>query len=415
MLFAVLQWDGAGAPSITQQQAQQKANAYENLVGTFSYGLASANVDITPPLQMPMNYDQYLAFGQDLYLVRIRADMVKAAADAGYDVDDYIGVQVWGTGLPALGNANTRTAWFSGQAGGGGVIHELGHGFMWQHANYWDGDTADPFDTGGSQVEYGDGFDIMGGGGGHPNPMYKLHAGWLPSEHVLEVDASGSYTLTAYEEALSDDHPTALRIRRNAQADLWVFYRVATGAEGIDGANVTWNPRHTILGAAKLIDATPNSRSADWLDAPLDVGQSVSDAANGIDIAVTDRTAGTVTVDVTVPEDRPDDPPIIGFVEPDLGRTYDGLVTYRVTAVDPDDGTEDGEGITNLNLTLARANDPLGFSFAPAAVDQDFAAPPYEITVDTTDLPDGHYALKIEADEQRTWFEHIIDNTGPSF
>jgi hypothetical protein len=83
-----------------------------------------------------------------------------------------------------------------------GLSHELGHALGVMHANSW-------ICTGGQILygdclhsEYGNPFDTMGNGYGfslHYNAYFKEQLGWIPSEQMIMIDHSGSYTINPLE------------------------------------------------------------------------------------------------------------------------------------------------------------------------------------------------------------------------
>ena len=97
--------------------------------------------------------------------------------------------------------------------------HELGHNFGLYHSHALEcGSVA----MGGScsSLDYGDVFDVMGGGNGptHFNAVQKDLLGWLDygvSPPVTDVVASGSYTIDPLETP--GTNPKALRIQTAAR------------------------------------------------------------------------------------------------------------------------------------------------------------------------------------------------------
>lgn len=182
--------------------------------------------------------------------------------------------------------------------------HELGHNIGMNHA------SSDSNNDGHLESEYGDYSDVMGSGGLiHFNGPHKVHSGWIPPGHVLDVGASGVFTLAAIEiNPASTALPQALRIFNFYQ----VSYRKPIGYDGGLGSpfpNATSIHRHS-----NLLDYT-NSPPWDvlgyrYLDgntlwaSTLSDGQSFSDPANGLTVQQLSHTADTVTVQVTVA--RPD-------------------------------------------------------------------------------------------------------------
>ena len=92
------------------------------------------------------------------------------------------------------------------------AYHELGHNWGVVHANYWVGDNGIPRNAAGSHDEYGDGADIMGGGGVF-NPLFKEKLGFLytPDGDILEATTSGTYRIFDHTEPEADKAATRAR------------------------------------------------------------------------------------------------------------------------------------------------------------------------------------------------------------
>ncbi len=84
------------------------------------------------------------------------------------------------------------------------VLHELGHGFGLLHANMLDCQKRSFGDVGPDgckPVEYGDFYDVMGGGKRvvHFNSYHKEKLGWI-DENKITVTSSGTYILSPIEK-----------------------------------------------------------------------------------------------------------------------------------------------------------------------------------------------------------------------
>ena len=142
--------------------------------------------------------------------------------------------------------AQARSAGVGGWGGGtsvwmyndspGTVAHELGHCFGLMHANFWDTGGASAIGP-GSNLEYGDIFDIMGSSSSnfprnHLNAQAKNQVRWLPNDFVQTITASGTYRLHAFDQAQLD--PTkryALKLTKDAQRTYWAELRALIDAE----------------------------------------------------------------------------------------------------------------------------------------------------------------------------------------
>ena len=108
-----------------------------------------------------------------------------------------ISVYLYG-GVAQLGGAriglnNTVSA---GTAG-----HELGHTQSLAHSHYWLPSGTSPVGA-GSHIEYGDVFDIMGGGGAvqHLNVAQKSKLGYLDAAAITTVSTAGTYRIARHDD-----------------------------------------------------------------------------------------------------------------------------------------------------------------------------------------------------------------------
>ena len=149
-LFILVKFSNSSSGIISFNQAQEHANLLANAISINSYNRTSTTIDITSILTLPNSESFY----QNNPLVRLRADAVKAAEQAGFDVDSYdrefiFSKKVWGTG--ALGTINRRTilmphniAYIS--------AHEFGHTNGWRHANFFLVSSGSPISSNGTEI-----------------------------------------------------------------------------------------------------------------------------------------------------------------------------------------------------------------------------------------------------------------------
>jgi len=266
----------------------------------------------------------------------------------------------------------------------------------------------------------------------HFNPWLKYRNGWIPDESILNVTDSGTYTIQTLNNdpmtGTSVTKYTALKIRRDALVDYWVFFRGSE--EFINNGPVITRIFNTNVKPTHLLDMTPGSQSADWKDAALPVGEIFSDTLNGIMVKTISRSPSEVQVEVTVDPNAiaaVDNLPVIDIIRPALGqRTLQGVVDYEVTAFDPDVGDFNGAGIDKVKLFIHIGSDPLisnlrqGLDPPTPQATMEFSAPPYLWQVDTNTsspyLPDCRYQLIVKATSVQggvrfIQFEHLIDNS----
>jgi chitodextrinase len=211
-------------------------------------------------------------------------------------------------------------------------IHELSHtlgGYNF-HASWFDCSPnafmpPTAFDTGCDTAEYGDAFDVLGGGPSHftgeLDPYHKWNAGWLSSSQFPTVTATGTYTLAPYESPANGI--AALNIPRGTSgSNFTVEYRRPIGFDSwmgsVAGGAVTHGASIRLTGYSvngsgggsdtELIDTTPGTISdggyyptSDALDGALLPGKTFTDPEYGVVITTVSADAAGLTVNVTVP------------------------------------------------------------------------------------------------------------------
>ena len=189
---------------------------------------------------------------------------------------------------------------YAGLAGGGNLwvqnanytslyTHEWGHNYGLGHASFWQ--TSDGSVTGtGSNVEYGDPYDVMGGGPapqGHYHPQGKSKLNWLASSQWADATAAGSGTYRIYREdsSATTGTPRGVRVTKTATVGseeyYWIGYKPAftSNVHLMRGAYLNWQQ----AGQTRcwLLDTTP-ATSGDTSDAPVDLGRTYADTTAGV-------------------------------------------------------------------------------------------------------------------------------------
>jgi chitodextrinase len=215
-------------------------------------------------------------------------------------------------------------------------IHELSHtlGAFNHHASMYmclPQSFIPPtlFDQGCDAAEYGDPFDVLGGGLHHSiaqlNPYHKSLAGWLDATQFPTVTASGTYVVTPYEAPGTGI--AALDIPRGASGTAFtVEYRQAAGFDSwmgsptsCPGCTVTRGASIRLVGQyvagggggsdTQLIDTTPGTiidptlyyPTTDVNDGALLPGKTFTDPEYGIAVTTVSAGQSGLVVQVTVP------------------------------------------------------------------------------------------------------------------
>lgn len=212
-------------------------------------------------------------------------------ANPGFNFADYDIVGAWfvsigmqSGGLTYAGLAGGSDLWIQGTSSSSVHVHELGHNYGIGHSSYWTPPVAstNPVDPAGANEEYGDPFDVMGGG---PVPTGVFHAeakqrlNWLAAGQWADATAGGSGTYRIYR--IDDPNTTGvrgLRVTRAADDYYWLSYRRLFTNDWLRaGANVVW--KRSGQSRSWLIDTTPGtlSGSNDRTDGAILIGRTYAD------------------------------------------------------------------------------------------------------------------------------------------
>ncbi len=256
----------------------------------------------------------------------IASQAQKAASSAGFVLSNYNRFVYafpsntcgwWGLG--SVGG-NPSQAWIQTKYGFSVVVigHEMGHNFGLYHSHSLDCGalTLDANAANCTASEYGDIFDMMGGGSSPPhyNAFQKERLGWLnagispPLITVNPQAGTTTYTIAPLEDARNTS-PRALKIARGgscAGTQDW-FYVEARQAKGFDSflsgnTNVqTGVVIHKVTNgdanSSYLLDMT--SATSSWSDPALVAGSTFTDPLTGVTIMPVSVGGTGATINVT--------------------------------------------------------------------------------------------------------------------
>lgn len=272
-------------------------------------------------------------------LSRLYPDARSAAQAAGYNLGDYAFAAVFTGGRPSAGYAGLA------YVGGVGIhiangyyglsvfVHEFGHNLGLPHAHTWDtGDNSIIGD--GSNVEYGNGHDPMGGGGDsmHYVASHKARLDWIPGHECPRIGTAGIYRLHVCDEPRNGNGLRGLRVARSGGLDYWFDYRQGIGgAEFDNGLLMHW--ANTDGNQSYRTDAMPKQSGI-----TLPIGKTFTDPNNGVSVTPL-RVAGgfpkamDVAVGFPVAGNRA---PTARLIQHSPHVANGALATWTVEASDPD-------------------------------------------------------------------------------
>lgn len=240
-----------------------------------------------------------------------------AAVAAGVDLAPYTNVVYafpYAASCPwaGLGEMPGTRSWNNGAFALRVIAHELGHNFGVHHASSLScsaGAVRVALSSTCSSSEYGDPFTVMGGGTtAHDHATHLGQFGWLPASEIRAVGPGGPYELGSVLDGPAGSD-RLLSINRGNGTWFYLdlrsvhgayFDNFASGAAAVNGVTVrispdapspTWSVSQT-----QLVDTTP--ATATYNDAPLAVGQTLTDPVSGLRITTLSASSGLATVSV---------------------------------------------------------------------------------------------------------------------
>ncbi len=332
-----------------------------------SFGRMTTTSTVTPVITLPYSQAWYIAKDSEVDGLGLVHSHARAEArKLGYDPTQFNCTIVRVNGGPRL----------SGISWGGGdrvwvtwngmdvLNHEAGHSLGRNHANFWQ--TSDGSAIGvGSNQEYGNGFDVMGGGGGfaaHYNSKSKRDLGWLDDAYVHRPSASpaasGVYRIHAYDQPqIETGKRYALRVEKDAQRRFYLEYHPAYNTALANSVLMIIDGLGSNCG--HLIDTTPGSAGGKG-DAGITVGRTFSDFESDIHFTVLSKNATTPpSMDVAYQRGPfpGNQPPTLSLAASATTIATGGSITFTATAADPDNDTlayhwDFNDGVVSTNTPV---------------------------------------------------------------
>ncbi len=317
VLFIRIDFPDLQGDPVSQVNLETTLNAVKGNVEQFSYNVATIVPTVTPTVcRMPNNAAYYAIPGDNN---GIHAD-ASTLASAHFTLSNYDVVAVFFadlSGIPesqidyaGLASIGGNKHWINGANSTNVILHEFGHNYGLYHSNYWDPSQSLPgqYDV-PSSLEYGDIFDVMGGGlapEGHFNHFAKNRLQWMPDSKVAEPTTDTTVRIYRFDHANALASPTlAAKVPVGGAVYYWVGYRQLYTSPTYNlstGAYIVAEGRSQ--GAeTNLIDATPGSQpleSQDRNDCGLVIGTPFVDS--GVTFTALARDPGTPSewIDVSI-------------------------------------------------------------------------------------------------------------------
>ena len=311
---------------VDESTARSRCNEINDYFKATSYNKFSfETMDITPVLRMPFSAEYYREdpSGVERY-PELAEDAISAAAASGKDINSYEFVSIafnkiydYWAGRGSIGQADSNypfaVTWLNGyEINVGTFAHEIGHNIGLYHAGAWDPSSNSKADDSiGTHVEYGNKFDLMGGGASRyydlPKIPFTTHfkslLGWVSDTNIRNVNSSYTGRIYAADQSLISGRDYAIRIdanrelgtgtKKQSNLDYWIEYRslITENNYSQNGALIYLSDpdgTSTSAGSAcRILDMNPSTTTIE--DAPLQNGSSFTDADNRWKIEITGK------------------------------------------------------------------------------------------------------------------------------
>ncbi|TVR14966.1 MAG: hypothetical protein EA401_03550, partial [Planctomycetota bacterium] len=295
-----------GAP-LSEAAAQQLVTDSDQFMRDNSNNARGLSPTVTTVIRLPENTSYY----NDGTGARIRNDSYPLLTAAGYNILDYDILVYCYSGVSGSWNGLSGSNWVMLRGSSGMrhhvLSHEIGHVYTLGHANRWkvvDGNPVQEGNPSSMSVEYGNAFDVMGGGSSmahHFNASFKHRIGWITDSDAPQITSSGTYRIHAHDQRDASGL-RALRISRGTpeawefEYIYWLEYRASINDTLRNGLVVSWQrkpwPGMGVLGGFTnyLLDMTPETST--FNDHPLAVGKTFRDDQGGFSFTVLRRIEG---------------------------------------------------------------------------------------------------------------------------
>lgn len=310
-----------------------------------SFGKLTTTSVVTPLIVMPHSKAWYVAKDSEVDgLGLVHSDARSEARKLGYDSGQFNCTIVRvnsGPRLDGISWGGGDSVWVSWD-GMDVLNHECGHSLGRNHANFWLTSDGSAIGVGANQ-EYGNSFDVMGGGGGfgaHYNTISKRALGWLPDTHIHKPPsnsaANGIYRLFAYDQPqLEEGKRYGLLLDKDPQRRFNLEYHPAMGGKLPDSVLILLSGLGS--NAGHLVDITPGSPGGKG-DGGIQIGQTFSDPESDIHFTVVGKNATTPpSMDVALMRGPfPGNlPPTVTLNASATAIATGGSITFTATATDP--------------------------------------------------------------------------------
>ncbi len=243
-----------------------------------SFGKCSLTTTITPMVVLPHTFTWYTTKDTEvngLGLLQTHARI--EARRLGYDSTQYDCIILRINGLRSGASWGGGDSVWLGWGGMDVINHEVGHSLGLNHANFWQTSDGTAYGNGANQ-EYGNSFDVMGGGGGfgaHYNTVSKRSVGWLPNSYMHFPRENGVYRIHAYDQPrLEENKRYGLNVAKDSIRSYNIEYHPEGGSTWQNSALVIYSGMGS--NAGHLLDTTPGS-SGGKADGGIMVGRTYSD------------------------------------------------------------------------------------------------------------------------------------------